>query len=59
MTQQILLPSGEMISFDMDAFRKHCLIEGLDEIGLTLQHADDIRTYEARRRVEAPWLFRS
>lgn len=57
--QQILLTSGEVIAFDMDAFRKHCLIEGLDEIGLTLQHADEIRAYEERRRVEAPWLFRS
>ncbi len=57
--QQVLLPSGETIAFEIEAFRKHCLIEGLDEIGLTLQHADDIRTYEARRRVEAPWLFRS
>lgn len=57
--QQIILPSGEPIGFEIDAFRKHCLSEGLDEIGLTLQHADAIRTYEARRRVEAPWLFQS
>ncbi|MGE4356857.1 MAG: 3-isopropylmalate dehydratase small subunit, partial [Halothiobacillus sp.] len=40
-----------------DAFRRHCLLEGLDDIGLTLQHADDIRAYEARRQQTAPWLF--
>jgi 3-isopropylmalate/(R)-2-methylmalate dehydratase small subunit len=56
-SQQIGLPTGQIISFKVDAFRKHCLIEGLDEIGLTLQHADDIRAYESRRRTEAPWLF--
>ena len=41
----------------MDAFRKHCLLNGLDDIGLTLQHADKIKAYEERRKVEAPWLF--
>ena len=55
--QQVLAPSiGEAISFDVDAFRKHCLLEGLDDIGLTLEHVDAIRAYEARRRTEAPWL---
>jgi 3-isopropylmalate/(R)-2-methylmalate dehydratase small subunit len=44
-------------SFEIDPLRKHKLVEGLDEIGLTLQHADAIRAYEARRRQEAPWLF--
>ena len=48
---------GEPIPFAVDAFRKHCLVEGLDDIGLTLQHLDAIRAYEERRRVEAPWLF--
>ncbi|MDT8310634.1 MAG: 3-isopropylmalate dehydratase small subunit, partial [Methylophaga sp.] len=38
-------------------FKKHCLLEGLDDIGLTLQHTDAIRAYEARRQTEAPWLF--
>jgi 3-isopropylmalate/(R)-2-methylmalate dehydratase small subunit len=56
--QQIRGASGEPIGFDVDAFRKHCLLEGLDDIGLTLQHVDEIRAYEARRRQEAPWLFR-
>jgi 3-isopropylmalate/(R)-2-methylmalate dehydratase small subunit len=42
--------------FDVEPFRKHCLLNGLDDIGLTLQHADEIRTYEARRLAEQPWL---
>jgi 3-isopropylmalate/(R)-2-methylmalate dehydratase small subunit len=49
---------GHEAGFDIDASRKHSLVEGLDEIGMTLTHADDIRAYEARRRHEAPWLFR-
>ena len=56
-TQIITLPDGDTVSFDVDKFRKHCLLNGLDDIGLTLQHADEIRTYETRRRQEAPWLF--
>jgi 3-isopropylmalate/(R)-2-methylmalate dehydratase small subunit len=55
--QTLRLPDGEAIAFDVDPFRKHCLLEGLDDIGLTLQHVDAIRAYEARRRLEAPWLF--
>ncbi len=55
--QDITTPSGEHIAFDVDAFRKHCLINGLDDIGLTLQHVDEIRAYEERRKNEAPWLF--
>jgi 3-isopropylmalate/(R)-2-methylmalate dehydratase small subunit len=55
--QQIRRAGVEPIGFDVDPFRKHCLLEGLDDIGLTLQHVDDIRAYEARRRQEAPWLF--
>jgi len=43
--------------FEVDAFRKDCLLRGLDEIGLTLQHADAIRVYETRRKSETPWLF--
>lgn len=59
---QTLTPVGTgveaaAIPFAVDPFRKHCLVEGLDDIGLTLQHLDAIRAYEARRRVEAPWLF--
>ncbi len=55
--QQVVLPDGTSFAFDMDAFRKHCLINGLDDIGLTLQKADAIRAYEQRRKQEAPWLF--
>jgi 3-isopropylmalate/(R)-2-methylmalate dehydratase small subunit len=46
-----------VLSFEVDAFRKHCLLNGLDDIGLTLQHVDDIKAYEASRAKEAPWLF--
>ena len=51
--------SGEacLAAFDIEPDRKRKLLEGLDEIALTLQHADAIRAYEARRRSEAPWLF--
>jgi len=48
---------GQEARFEIEADRKHKLLEGLDEIGLTLRHADAIRAYEARRRAEAPWLF--
>jgi 3-isopropylmalate/(R)-2-methylmalate dehydratase small subunit len=44
--------------FEVDASRKHSLLNGLDEIGLTLRHADQIRAFEARRRAELPWLFK-
>lgn len=56
-TQTVQTPSGEAFGFEVDAFRKHCLLNGLDDIGLTLEHADLIRAYEAKRREEAPWLF--
>lgn len=55
--QQIIKPNGEIIGFEVDEFRKHCLLNGLDDIGLTLEDADDIRAYEAKRREQAPWLF--
>ena len=55
--QTITTPSGEAIEFDVDPFRKHCLLEGLDDIGLTLQHVDEIKAYEEHRRKQAPWLF--
>ncbi len=55
--QTVTTPSGTQFSFEVDAFRKHCLLNGLDDIGLTLQHADDIRTYEAKRQQQTPWLF--
>ncbi len=55
--QTVTTPAGARFKFEIDAFRKHCLLNGLDDIGLTLQHVDAIKTYEARRRTEAPWLF--
>ena len=55
--QTITTPGGEVIGFEVDEFKKHCLINGLDDIGLTLQHVDDIRAYETRRKQETPWLF--
>lgn len=55
--QTVTTPSGEQLGFEVDPFRKHCLLNGLDDIGLTLEHVDDIRAYEERRKVEAPWLF--
>jgi len=55
--QQIQLHDGEIIGFDIDPFRKDCHIRGLDDIGLTLEHAAEIRNFEDRHRQEAPWLF--
>lgn len=57
-TQQVTDPHSFSASFDVDAFRRTCLLEGLDEIGLSLKDADAIHAYEARRSIEAPWLFR-
>jgi len=55
--QSVATPDGAMRwHFDIDQFRKHCLLNGLDDIGLTLQHADEIRAFEARRHQEQPWL---
>jgi len=45
------------LHFELDQFRRHCLLEGLDEIGLTLEHADDIRAYENKQKHITPWLF--
>ena len=55
--QTITRPDAEPIPFEVDGFRKHCLLNGLDDISLTLQHADDIKAYETQRRQQAPWLF--
>ena len=56
--QSVITPAGESISFEVDSFRKHCLLNGLDDIGLTLQDADDIRKFEAKWQTKSPWLFR-
>jgi 3-isopropylmalate/(R)-2-methylmalate dehydratase small subunit len=56
--QLVISPDGAtQIAFDVDAHRKYCLLNGLDDIGLSLRHADEIRAFEARRRAEQPWLF--
>lgn len=55
--QQIISPDNKIFSFSVDEFRKHCLLNGLDDIGLTLQHANDIRRYESTRKQITPWLF--
>jgi len=56
-SQTITKADGSVIKFDVDEFRKHRLLNGLDDIGLTMQHVDDIKAYEQRRSQEAPWLF--
>jgi 3-isopropylmalate/(R)-2-methylmalate dehydratase small subunit len=48
---------SQAFPFEVDAFRKHCLLNGLDDIGLTLQHVDEIKAFEAKRKAEQPWLF--
>jgi 3-isopropylmalate/(R)-2-methylmalate dehydratase small subunit len=55
--QTVSLPSGASFAFDITPHRKHCLLNGLDEIGLTLQHAEDIKAFETRHRAAQPWLF--
>jgi 3-isopropylmalate/(R)-2-methylmalate dehydratase small subunit len=55
--QTVTRPDGRVLTFEVDVFRKYCLVNGFDDIGLTLRHADKIRIFEDRRRVEQPWLF--
>ncbi len=56
--QKVAYPDGSHVfGFEVDSFRKHCLLNGLDDIGLTLRHEQDIKTFEAKRRMEQPWLF--
>ena len=55
--QTVSTPSSETFSFSVDAFRKHCLLNGLDDIGLTLQHQDKIKAFEARHQQAQPWLY--
>ena len=56
-SQTVTTPAGEVIAFEVDGERKHRLLNGLDDIGLPLQYTDTIKSYEARRKAEAPWLF--
>ena len=55
--QQVITPSGEAFEFAVDVFRKECLLKGLDDISLTLQHVEAIKGFEAKKRVDEPWLF--
>ena len=54
--QEIRGPDGGVVKFDIDPFRKHCLLNGLDDIGLTLQHEKQISDYESRQNADKPWL---
>jgi 3-isopropylmalate/(R)-2-methylmalate dehydratase small subunit len=54
--QVVLAPDGESYPFEVQAFKKHCLINGLDDIGLTLTHSQKIRDYESHRLTTKPWL---
>ncbi|MGO2148952.1 MULTISPECIES: 3-isopropylmalate dehydratase small subunit [Halomonas] len=56
--QRVITPSGEILEFEVDAFRKHCLLNGLDDIGITLQDEDAIRAFEQKHKDARPWLFR-
>ncbi len=57
LSQQVRLHGGETLDFEIDPFRKDCHIRGLDDIGLTLEHAAEIRDFEEKHRQAAPWLF--
>lgn len=58
LANQTLTAGDEKIAFDVDPFRKHCLLNGLDDIGLTFEKVEKIKAYQESRRKEAPWLFR-
>ena len=55
--QTIISPSNKSYKFDVDAFRKHCLLNGLDDIGLTMQHQDAIKSFETKHQAAQPWIF--
>jgi 3-isopropylmalate/(R)-2-methylmalate dehydratase small subunit len=57
--QRVVKPDGTVLPFDVQPFRKYCLVNGFDDIGLTLRHADKIRAYEAERLARMPWLATS
>jgi 3-isopropylmalate/(R)-2-methylmalate dehydratase small subunit len=56
-SQTVTTPGGRQFGFVIDPFHKNCLLKGLDEIALTLEHAEEIKSFEAKRRAEQPWLF--
>ncbi|UTW09339.1 3-isopropylmalate dehydratase small subunit [Pseudomonas benzenivorans] len=55
--QSVSLPDGRQLRFEVEPFRKHCLLDGIDNIGLTLQHAERIRDFESARQAAEPWVF--
>lgn len=55
--QEVRTTNGESFKFEVDPFRKHCLLNGFDDIGLTLQVSDDIKAYEAKTKQSRPWVF--
>ncbi len=55
--QVVIKPDGSSYSFDVEPFSKYCLLNGFDDIGLTLRHAETIRAFENKRKIEQPWLF--
>jgi len=55
--QTATTPDGEVHRFEVDAFRKHCLLNGLDDIGLTMQKQSEIKAFEAKHKAAQPWLF--
>ena len=55
--QVVVTPEGKEFPFEVDEFRKHCLLNGLDDIGLTLQQEDAIKAYEAKMQQKTPWVF--
>ncbi|MCR5865309.1 MAG: 3-isopropylmalate dehydratase small subunit [Aquincola tertiaricarbonis] len=57
--QVVIKPDGTELAFDIEPFRKYCLVNGFDDIGLTLRHADKIRAFEAERLLQKPWLGRT
>jgi 3-isopropylmalate/(R)-2-methylmalate dehydratase small subunit len=57
LAQTVTTPGGRVLHFEIDNFKKHALLQGLDNIGWTLSHSDEIAAYEQRRKQEAPWLF--
>ena len=57
--QRIVKPDGQELPFEVQAFRKYCLLNGFDDIGLTLRHADKIRAFEVQRLTQKPWLART
>jgi len=56
-SQNVITPDGTQYSFDIESFRKYCLVNGFDDIGLTLRHKKDISEFEARHKQRMPWLF--